>query len=43
MDAGPTVHLFCTDEAKERITEYAHAQESCKVFEASVGQGAYLV
>lgn len=43
MDAGPTVHLFCTSEAKEKIAEYAHAQEGCKVFEASVGSGAHLV
>ncbi len=43
MDAGPTVHLFCTDEAKERIAEYAHTQEGCQIFEASIGPGAHLV
>ena len=42
MDAGPTVHLFCTDEAVEQITQYANEQEGCKVFEAEVGQGASI-
>lgn len=43
MDAGPTVHLFCTDESKERIAEYAHAQKGCQVFEAKVGRGTYIL
>jgi diphosphomevalonate decarboxylase len=43
MDAGPTVHLFCEEEALDAIKNYAHAQEGCKVFEASVGSGAHLV
>ena len=43
MDAGPTVHLVCPDEAHDRIVEFAHAQQGCKVFETKVGPGAYLV
>ncbi len=40
MDAGPTVHLICTAEALKAVREYAHAQKSCTVFEASIGKGA---
>lgn len=43
MDAGPTVHLFCEQEARARIAEFAHSQEGCKVFESSVGRGTHLV
>jgi mevalonate pyrophosphate decarboxylase len=43
MDAGPTVHLFCTEEAAKAIREYAHTQKNCKVFEAKAGNGAQLV
>lgn len=43
MDGGPTVHLFCEDSAREAIAAFAHSQEGCKVFEASVGPGAHLV
>ena len=43
MDAGPTVHLICTKEAKDRIATYAHEQEGCQVFEAQTGEGAYAL
>lgn len=43
MDAGPTVHLICTDEAKDTISGFAHSQKNCKVFEASVGPGAHCI
>ncbi len=43
MDAGPTVHLFCTDEARDTISAYANAQEGCEVFEAKTGKGAYIL
>lgn len=43
MDAGPTVHLICTQEAKNRIATYAHGQEGCRIFETQTGGGAYLV
>lgn len=43
MDAGPTVHLFCTDEARDRISAYAHEQEGCTIFEAKVGKGTTLL
>jgi len=43
MDAGPTVHLFCTDEARDRIAKYAHEQEGCQVFEAKTGEGARII
>lgn len=43
MDAGPTVHIICTDEATEAVRSFAHAQKECKVFEAEVGNGAHLL
>jgi len=43
MDAGPTVQLVCTEEAVERVREFAHSQEGCQVFEAKVGRGAHLI
>jgi diphosphomevalonate decarboxylase len=43
MDAGPTVHLFCEPEAKDRILEYANEQKGCQVFEAETGKGTYLL
>jgi len=43
MDAGPTVHLFCEPEAKERISEYANNQEGCQVFETKTGRGTFLL
>ncbi|PIR53090.1 diphosphomevalonate decarboxylase [Candidatus Peregrinibacteria bacterium CG10_big_fil_rev_8_21_14_0_10_49_10] len=43
MDAGPTVHLLCTDEARMQIVDFAHAQEGCTIFEASVGSGSKII
>jgi len=43
MDAGPTVQLICTEEARGRVREFAYAQEGCQVFEAKTGRGAHLV
>ncbi len=43
MDAGPTVHVICTEDALEKIREYAARQQGCTVFEAKIGAGADLV
>ena len=43
MDAGPTVHLICTQEVLKAVREYAHAQKHCTVFEAKIGEGAKLI
>jgi len=43
MDAGPTVQLICTEEAVDRVKEFAHAQEGCTVFESKIGPGARLI
>lgn len=43
MDAGPTVHLFCEEEARERVLAYAKAQTKCALFEAKTGTGAQIV
>jgi diphosphomevalonate decarboxylase len=43
MDAGPTVHLFCTTEAKSAIEEYAEAQKNCVIFKAKIGKGSQVL
>jgi len=43
MDAGPTVHLFCTPDARTDILAFANAQQGCTVFETTVGPGTHLV
>ena len=40
MDAGPTVHLVCTDEAVKEVRTFAKAQKGCTIFESHVGPGA---
>lgn len=42
MDAGPTVHLFCTPSALPRIRKYAEEQKGCRVYEANMGKGASI-
>jgi diphosphomevalonate decarboxylase len=43
MDAGPAVHLICTEEAKTEILHYAHSKESCTVFVAKAGEGSHRI
>ncbi|MBI2636459.1 hypothetical protein HYW84_04015 [Candidatus Peregrinibacteria bacterium] len=43
MDAGPTVHLICTEDAVKTVKEFAHAQKDCTVFETKVGSGATIL
>ncbi len=43
MDAGPTVHLFCPDDAREKILAFANAQKGCRIFETKTGKGAMLL
>ncbi|MCF7844719.1 MAG: diphosphomevalonate decarboxylase [Kiritimatiellales bacterium] len=43
MDAGPTVHLVCTEEARSAVVDFAHAQADCTVFETKIGKGAHLI
>ncbi|MCK5016985.1 MAG: diphosphomevalonate decarboxylase [Candidatus Peribacteraceae bacterium] len=40
MDAGPTVHLICTEDSKEKVLEFAKKQEDCHVLESNIGEGA---
>ncbi len=42
MDAGPTVHLFCTDDALQDVLEYAEAQKNCLLFRSKTGKGSFL-
>ena len=43
MDAGPTVHLICTEEAESKVLAFAKAQKGCTIFSANVGPGASLL
>jgi diphosphomevalonate decarboxylase len=43
MDAGPTVHLFCEEEALSTIKKYAQEQNGCQIFEAKTGEGAKII
>ncbi|MBI3336386.1 diphosphomevalonate decarboxylase [Candidatus Peregrinibacteria bacterium] len=40
MDAGPTVHLICTEDAVESVKDFAYTQKECTMFETKVGSGA---
>lgn len=43
MDAGPTVHLICMEEALTAVRKYAQAQKNCRIMEAKIGKGATLI
>lgn len=45
MDAGPTVHVLCTDNAHDKILAYAKEQEKkgCTVYETKIGGPAVLL
>ncbi|MDD4628609.1 MAG: diphosphomevalonate decarboxylase [Candidatus Peribacteraceae bacterium] len=43
MDAGPTVHLLCTDEAKSHVLAFAHEQKGCTIYETKIGPGSTLL
>jgi diphosphomevalonate decarboxylase len=40
MDAGPTVHAICTEEAVPLVQEFAEAQQECTLFLAHAGSGS---
>ncbi len=43
MDAGPTVHLICPDDAVATVRDFAHTQKGCTVYETKIGGGAVLL
>ncbi len=43
MDAGPTVHLICTEDSLKTVTDFAEAQKECLVFRAKTGKSSMLV
>jgi diphosphomevalonate decarboxylase len=45
VDAGPTVHLICTDAARPTILDYAKSKQEkgCTVFKTQIGQGAITI
>ncbi len=43
MDAGPTVHLICTETSRNAIIAFAESQKNCTVFKASAGGGSTIV
>ena len=42
MDAGPTVHLICTEDSRAAIENFAEAQKDCIVFKAKTGGSSYV-
>lgn len=42
MDAGPTVHLICPEEARNAVVSFAKAQNGCTIFETKIGSGVCL-
>ncbi len=43
MDAGPTVHLLCTEDAKTEVLAYAKSQTQCTIFETQIGPGSHIL
>ncbi len=43
MDAGPTVHLLCTDAALPSIRAYAKTKTECTLFESKIGSGSHII
>ena len=43
MDAGPTVHLICEENALPSIRAFAHAREGRTIFEAGIGAGSRML
>jgi len=43
MDAGPTVHLLCTEDSVRTVEDFAAAQKGCTVFKAKTGGGSKIV
>lgn len=42
MDAGPTVHLICTEDSREAVETFAQQQKDCIVLKAKTGSGSRL-
>jgi diphosphomevalonate decarboxylase len=42
MDAGPTVHLICTEAARKEVEAYAKRQNNCEVFLTKIGAGSQV-
>jgi len=43
MDAGPTVHLICTEDSVKTVADFAEAQKNCIVFKTKTGKSSRLV
>ncbi len=43
MDAGPTVHLLCTQDSLKTVDDFAAAQKGCTVFRAKTGAPSRLI
>ncbi len=43
MDAGPTVHLICTEDSRGAVETFAQQQKDCIVFKAKTGNGSRLI
>ncbi len=42
MDAGPTVHLICTEDSLTTVEAFAEAQKDCIIFKAKTGGASHL-
>lgn len=42
LDAGPTVHLLCTEPSLKAVQEFAESQKNCTLFKAKIGRGSYI-
>lgn len=43
MDAGPTVHLICTEDSVKTVEAFAEAQKDCIVFKAKTGSASRII
>ncbi len=43
MDAGPTVHLLCSENALGVVKEFARSQKGCSMFETKIGGPSRLL
>jgi diphosphomevalonate decarboxylase len=43
MDAGPTVHLICTEDSENTVSQFASSQQDCIVFRTKTGAGSRVI
>lgn len=43
MDAGPTVHLLCTEDSAKTVADFAESQKNCLIFKTKTGKSSRLI